>query len=158
MQPPPGSSTRGSNAGSLALPHRRLVTPARRAVAQRFLKFAVVGTLGFVWDTATVYAASPWIGLYAAGLVAYLVACTLNWLLNRLWTFRDHEHGGAVRQWALFVASNAGGFVLNRGTFFALVATVPLCRGYPVLAVAAGSLAGMSANFTMASRVVFRAR
>ena len=118
----------------------------------------MVGTLGFVWDTATVYAASPWIGLYAAGLVAYLVACTLNWLLNRLWTFRDHEHGGAFRQWALFVASNAGGFVLNRGAFFTLIATVPLCRAYPVLAVAAGSLAGMFANFTMASRLVFRAR
>lgn len=134
------------------------MTPARRAVILRFLKFGVVGTLGFVWDTATVYATSPWVGLYAAGLVAYLVACTLNWLLNRLWTFRDHEHGGALRQWTLFVASNAGGFVLNRGTFFALVAAMPLCRNYPVLAVAAGSLAGMFANFTVASRVVFRAR
>jgi len=122
------------------------------------VKFGVVGTLGFVWDTATVYAASPWIGLYAAGLAAYLVACTLNWLLNRLWTFRDHAHGGAVRQWALFVASNSGGFVLNRGTFFALVAGVPLCRSYPVLAVAAGSVAGLFANFTVASRVVFRTR
>lgn len=118
----------------------------------------MVGTLGFVWDTATVYAASPWIGLYAAGLVAYLVACTLNWLLNRLWTFRGHAHTGALRQWALFVASNSGGFVLNRGTFFALVAGVPLCRSVPVLAVAAGSLAGMFANFAAASRVVFRPR
>jgi putative flippase GtrA len=143
---------------SLALPHRRLVTPARLAAMLRFLKFGVVGTLGFVWDTVTVYAAAPWIGLYAAGLVAYLVASTLNWLLNRLWTFRNHEHGRAYRQWALFVLSGAGGFVLNRGTFFALVATVPLCRGYPVLAVAAGSLAGMFVNFAMASRVVFRPR
>ena len=35
---------------------------------------------------------------------------------------------------------------------------VPLCRAAPVLAVAAGSLAGMFANFATASRVVFRAR
>ncbi len=143
---------------SLALPRRRLVTPARLAAVLRFLKFGVVGTLGFVWDTVTVYAAAPWVGLYAAGVVAYLVASTLNWLLNRLWTFRDHEQGQAHRQWALFVLSGAGGFVLNRGTFFALVATVPLCRQFPVLAVAAGSLAGMFVNFAMASRVVFRPR
>ena len=143
---------------SLALSRRRFATPARLAVLLRFLKFGVVGTLGFVWDTVTVYATAPWVGLYGAGVVAYLVASTLNWLLNRLWTFRDHGGGQAYRQWALFILSGAGGFVLNRGTFFTLVATMPLCREYPVLAVAAGSLAGMFVNFTMASRVVFRPR
>ncbi len=135
-----------------------ILTPGRIALALRFAKFGAVGLLGFCFDTSTVYLCAPWIGLYGAGVVAYLVASTVTWLVNRRWTFRDRAHGRLHSQWALFVVANAGGFVLNRGTFFALVAAVPLCRGYPVLAVAAGSLAGMFANFTMASRVVFRSR
>lgn len=137
---------------------RRLATPQRVALVSRFMKFGTVGALGFIWDTVTVYALAPWIGLYGAGVAAYLIASTLNWLMNRLWTFRDRAQGAAHRQWALFVAGNAGGFVLNRGTFFALVATVPMCRSYPVLAVAAGTFAGMFVNFGVTSRLVFRAR
>ena len=48
--------------------------------------------------------------------------------------------------------------MLNRGTFFLLVTASAACRTYPVLAVAAGALAGMSANFLATRRLVFRVR
>ncbi len=118
-----------------------------------------MGAVGFLFDTATVYAARPLVGIYGAGALAYCVAATVNWALNRAWTFRGARDGRALhRQWALFLAANLAGFVLNRGTFAVLVALVPLCARQPVLAVAAGAVAGMGLNFALSRAVVFRAR
>jgi putative flippase GtrA len=55
-----------------------------------------------------------------------------------------------------FLVANSLGLVLNRGTYAALIATVPLCVEAPVLAVAAGSVAGMIVNFTLSRQMVFR--
>ncbi len=135
---------------------RRIATPDRMQTLAELARFGVVGTLGFVWDTATVYALAPWTGLYAAGFAAYAVAASINWLLNRLWTFRGRTRDAPAAQWARFLAANAVGFVLNRGIYVALIATVARCRDYPVLAVAAGSLAGMLVNFVLSRRYVYR--
>ena len=125
------------------------------ALVAQFLRFGVVGTCGFVVDTATVYALRGTFGLYGAGMVSYLLAATSNWALNRVWTFRGQGSGPAHRQWARFMLANLAGFVLNRGTYAALVTWVPLCASQPVFAVAAGSVAGMFVNFGLSRRVVF---
>lgn len=124
----------------------------------QFLAFGVVGVVGFVFDTATVYALRGAAGIYLAGIAAYFVAATVTWALNRSWTFRDRRSGSpAHRQWLLFLAANLVGFVLNRGTFALLVAFVPACAEQPVLAVAAGAVAGMFVNFGLSRSLVFRA-
>lgn len=134
----------------------RAASPERRAVAAQFLRFGAVGALGFLVDTATVYATRGWLGLYGAGALAFLVAATANWALNRAWTFKGKGQGPAHRQWAMFLAANLLGFVLNRGTYFVLVTVSPLCAEQPVLAVAAGSAAGMFVNFALSRRLVFK--
>jgi putative flippase GtrA len=126
------------------------------AIAAQFLKFGTVGGFGFLADTAIVYTLRGALGLYAAGMVSYVLVATLNWALNRVWTFRGRGSEPAHHQWAKFLAMNLLGLVLNRGTYAALIATVPLCVKAPVLAIAAGSIAGMIANFTLSRWVVFR--
>ena len=125
-------------------------------MAVQFFRFAVVGTLGFVWDTLVVYAASPLVGPYVGGLISYLVAGSMNWLLNRLWTYRHVSHGAMHRQLAMFLLANSAGLVLNRGAYFALIATVPLCRTYLIIPVAVGGLCGMFVNFFISRRLVFK--
>jgi putative flippase GtrA len=128
----------------------------RPDIVGQFLRFGTVGAFGFVIDTATVYALRGALGLYGAGLVAYVVAASANWALNRSWTFRGRSGGGAAhRQWARFMLVNLAGFILNRGTYAVLVSAVPLCASQPVIAVAAGAVAGMGVNFTLCRRVVF---
>jgi putative flippase GtrA len=102
--------------------------------------FGTVGVAGFLADTATVYALRHSIGLYGAGTVAYWVAATVTWILNRLWTFRGKGRGPAHRQWARFLLVNLAGFMLNRGTYAVLVTFVPACAAEPVWAVAAGAM------------------
>src|SRR5689334_247389 len=98
-------------ATQLPSPARDLATEARLKLLVQFLMFGTVGTLGFVVDTAVVYALRAPIGLYWAGLVSFFVAATFTWGCNRLWTFRGSGGGPAHRQWARFLAANALGFV-----------------------------------------------
>jgi putative flippase GtrA len=131
-------------------------TPVRIAMAAQFMRFGVVGLAGLVVDTATVYGLRHALGLYGAGLVAYVFAATGNWVLNRIWTFRGLGSGPAHRQWAMFMVTNLGGFVLNRGTYAILVTFVVAAADQPVIATAAGSIAGMFVNFSLSRRLVFR--
>jgi putative flippase GtrA len=126
------------------------------ALLCQFLRFGTVGFIGFLFDNATVYGLRGWVGLYAAGALSYLVAATVTWGLNRLWTFRGVGTGPAHRQWALFLATNAVGFALNRGTYFLLIWQSPLCRQNPVLAILAGTAMGMFLNFHFSRKIVFR--
>lgn len=134
----------------------RLLPPARAALLAQFLRFGTVGTLGFVVDTAVVYAMRGSLGLYGARAVSFAVAVTFTWALNRAWTFRGTATRPAARQWALFVAANSGGAALNIGVYVLLVATSPFCAENPVVPVAVGAIAGMFVNFALSRFVVFR--
>jgi putative flippase GtrA len=143
-------------ATQLPPPVRRLASPARISMVVQFLMFGTVGMVGFLVDTATVYALRRTLGLYGAGMAAYVVAATVTWILNRLWTFRGLGSGPVHHQWMRFLAVNLGGFVLNRGTYALLVTFVALCAEQPVFAVGAGAIAGMFLNFSLNRTVVFR--
>ena len=133
-----------------------LIGPERSRTLLQFLRFGVVGTVGFVVDTAVLYAGlALGLGLYGGRAVSYLAAATTTWALNRAWTFRGQGQAPVMRQWALFVAINLVGFAFNYGTYAALVAGVAFVAQYPVIGVAAGSLAGMLGNFLLSRRFVF---
>jgi len=134
----------------------RYVAAPRQVLLAQFLRFGAVGAAGFVVDTATVYATKAELGLYGAGLLAFFVAASANWAMNRAWTFRGLGSGPLHRQWAKFLAVNAIGFVFNRGCYALLVTFSPLCAENPVLAVAAGAVAGLFSNFALSRRLVFR--
>jgi putative flippase GtrA len=135
---------------------RQSATPDRLAIAAQFIRFGVVGLFGLIIDTATVYGLRHTLGLYGAGLIAYLVAASGNWILNRLWTFRGQGTGPAHRQWAMFMVANLAGFVLNRGTYALMVTFVAAAAEQPVIATASGAVAGLLVNFTLSRRIVFR--
>ena len=135
---------------------RMLLTHRHAPLLLQFLRFGVVGGIGWVADTATVYALRPFIGLVAAGLLAYPVAASVTWAINRAWTFRGQGEGSAFAQWLRFLAGNSLGFALNRGTYVVLVSTVGVIADNPVIATAAGAIAGMFMNFHISRKMVFR--
>lgn len=135
---------------------RRSVSPTQSAIVAEFLRFGVVGLLGFVIDTSTVYATRHALGLYGAGVLAYFVAATGNWALNRNFTFRGRGKAPMHRQWAMFLAANMVGFVINRSVYALLVTFMPLAAAQPVIATAAGAGAAMFINFGLSRRLVFR--
>ena len=124
----------------------------------QFLRFGVVGTIGFLVDAAVLTAMiALGLGRYWGRVVSYVAAATATFALNRAWTFRDRRGTGPVTaQWGQFLLVNLVGFAANYGTYASLLGTVPLVAEHPVLGVAAGSLAGMLLNFALSRRLVFR--
>lgn len=122
----------------------------------QFIKFGLVGLSGLILDTCTVYLLRNIIGLTSATLLAYFVAATSNWFINRLWTFQGlskQEH--ILHQWLKFLITNSLGFLLNRGTVFVLFFFSNTCQSHPFIALIAGAIAGMFANFNMARKLVY---
>ena len=138
-------------------PMRRRLRPAHVQLLVQFMTFGTVGVIGFLVDTAVVYATRDWAGLYVGGILAYAAAVTTTWWLNRVWTFRGIGNiGPAHRQWLKFVVATVPGLCLNLGSYFLLVSLVTVCADHPEIAIAAGAVAGMFANFAMSRAVVFR--
>lgn len=120
--------------------------------------FIVVGTLGFMVDAGVVTllaaaGAGPWL----ARLVSFAVAVSTTWVLNRRYTFRHRSprHNSSRKNFGYYVAACLVGGGLNLGTYALLVSRVPLFAEVLALAVAAGSIAGMGANFLLARYWIF---
>ena len=144
-------------AGWLPSNLRGYATEARIRLLAQFIMFGMVGLVGFVIDTTTVYALRHAVGLYAAGVAAYFTAATGTWFCNRSWTFRGLT--GTDRwyvQWMRFLAANLSGFVVNRGVYALLVTFVDVAAREPVIAVFCGAVAGIMLNFNLSRKVVFR--
>ncbi len=136
---------------------RAQVTEARARLLVQFAMFASVGFVGLALDTATVYALRYPVGLYAAGLAGYVTSATGTWFCNRVWTFRGQ--GTAERwyvQWRRFMAANLVGFAVNRGLYAVLVTFVDAAAREPAIAVFAGAVAGLTFNFNLSRKMVFR--
>jgi len=129
-----------------------------RELTSEFIKFGLVGTLGFGVDTAVLYLGLyvGGLGFYSARLISFLTGATFTWAMNRTFTFR-YDHGGRpYRQWSQFVLVNSIGGAVNYGTYVLLISYGAPFTDYPVLAVAAGSIAGLAFNFTLSKVFVFR--
>jgi putative flippase GtrA len=136
---------------------RAHASEARIRLLVQFGMFGLVGLVGFVIDTGTVYALRHSVGLYIAGLAAYFTAATGTWFCNRSWTFRHVARSDPwYVQWRRFLAANLSGFVINRGVYALLVTFVAAAAQQPVLAVFAGAVAGITLNFKLSRKMVFR--
>ncbi len=120
----------------------------------QFIRFGLVGTVGFVVDTAVLYAARPWLGLYLGRVLSFIAAVLSTWLLNRRFTFQASQlsvHQEGLRYFALMVI---GGGV-NYAAYALCLQLFSLAHDYPILAVAAGSLSGMLVNFFTSKHLVY---
>jgi putative flippase GtrA len=137
---------------------RQPANAERSELPRQFLRFALVGTVGFAVDAGVLIFAMRVLGLgpYAARLLSFLVAATATWWLNRTFTFGAPKVRSLAGEWLRFLSVNAVGGALNIAVYSLLVATVPLVARWPVLGVGAGAVAGLGFNFVGSRRAVFR--
>ncbi|MFZ2208581.1 MAG: GtrA family protein [Porticoccaceae bacterium] len=129
-------------------------------MSRQFLRFALVGGIGFGVDVTVLYLLlGAGAGLIAGRAGSFLAAATSTWQLNRRYTFTDRPGVAGIRatsrQWLRFVLANAVGGAVNVGIYAALVTQVSQCAELPALAVAAGSVAGLVFNYTVSRLWVF---
>ncbi len=127
-----------------------------RPLASQVLRFGAVGIAGFAVNAGLVALLAGTAGPVAAQLFAFPAAVTTTWSLNRRYTF--HPRGERLlREWLRYVLANALGWAANNGALFrARSCRCLFAYRHAVVAVAAGSLAGMVFNFATSKWIVFR--
>lgn len=128
-----------------------------RATFIQFLKFGVIGGLGFLLDVALFHLAFDVFGFNrdCSALFSFPFTVTFTWLGNRVFTFRGQTHRPLHDEWSRFVVVCLIGLVLNRGTFSLLSHNVDFVYQHPVLGLIGGTCAGMFFNFFGARKMVF---
>ncbi|WP_431307172.1 GtrA family protein [Acidithiobacillus acidisediminis] len=124
------------------------------------VRFGISGVAGFLVDAGLVALCTQVlsIGPILAQVIAFSVAVTVTWLINRHWTFAEHASDRWLYELARYVTANSVGAAANNAVYVSLVLTITAFSKDPVLAVAAGSLAGMSLNFASSKLIVFKPR
>jgi putative flippase GtrA len=98
-QPALDVGARPPAAATASRPHIRLLHGLRKpANWVQLVQFGLVGGLGFVINLAVFALCLHAVGIdyRAAYVIAWLVAVTNNFLLNRRWTFNAHAHAGQI--------------------------------------------------------------
>lgn len=123
----------------------------------RLFRFAVGGVVGFLVDSGVLYALIA-LGMnpYAARVPSFLIAATSTWLVNRYWTFADRRGGHRAAEWSRYLVAMLVGGAINYTAYATLLANSATVRAWPVLGVAAGSLAGMVVNYLSSHYWIFR--
>ncbi|MEO8803100.1 MAG: GtrA family protein [Rudaea sp.] len=120
--------------------------------------FCVGGVIGFIADAGILQLLV--MGLdwdrYSGRLISFLCAATVTWLFNRRYTFQGPRRNTLFGEWAQYVLAMSGGFACNFAVYSTLVYFFDIDRQWLVLAVAAGSIAGLGVNFTASRYWVYR--
>ncbi len=124
--------------------------------AKRFIRYCIVGGIGFCTDGGLLQAGIHLLGLgpLAARAPSFLTAVLVTWYLNRGFTFRM-KHKSFRESFPAYIAANAAGLAINFGTYSAGVLLSDTLAQYPLIPLAVGAVIGMAFNF-FAAKWIFR--
>ncbi len=128
------------------------------SLRREIVGFTIAGVLGFLIDAGVVYFAIA-LGayFYVARVLSFLVAASFTWHLNRRFSFSAAPSGKpAWLEWLHYLAAMLAGGLVNYAVSVMTYAALPPSSLSPLIAVAAGSLAGMVVNFIGAKFMIFK--
>lgn len=93
-----------------------------RKELKRFLKFAVVGSIGALVDFSLLYLLHVELGWHLAlsNTLSFTCAVLSNFTWNRLWTYPDSRSKPIAAQLVQFFIVNLAGWAINTGILLAL--------------------------------------
>jgi putative flippase GtrA len=128
------------------------------AVRSQFLRFVLVGVVGFLVDAGVLQALvtlAGW-GPITARLVAVPTAVFATWLLNRTITFPQSHSGPALRSLLRYVAVSAAGAGVKFCVYTALVFASASMAALPIAPLAIASIVALVVNYLGSKHYAFR--
>lgn len=122
----------------------------------QFFLFSLVGALGFFVDAFffMLLINKTLVGLYWGRVFSFIIAATFTWLLNRKYTFKPQSKKG-IRELLYYFSIMAIGGAINF-LIYSLLLQNSFFFNSPIFAVALGSASGLSVNFLLSSKVLYR--
>lgn len=134
----------------------RNVALRRPGTAPEFLRFLLVGTVGFLVDACILEMLIQFGGMSRiwARIPSFLAAVTVTWWLHRRYTFKAANNlPPSVWEWLRFVLANALGNGLNLASYVVLAG---FFVWRPLRALAVASVVAAAVNYCMSARWVFK--
>lgn len=124
---------------------------------KRFLRFMVVGGVGFVVDAGVTLGllATGFFGPFSARAIAIALALLCTWFCNRNFTFGKSGHH-VVREGVLYGSVGITSALLNYAIYSGLLLSMPMLR--PILALILASASATLYSYFGYARFVFRRR
>lgn len=122
----------------------------------QIVRFCMVGTVGFLIDAGCTLMLSQTFTVPPgpSRLLAFLVAASATWALNRHFTFRV---GSRVGTWLLYVLSTSFGALINISAYLLWLGLAGNSAKQIVAGIAIGSVCALAFNYTISRYVIFRA-
>lgn len=102
-------------------------------IIRQFLSYFCVGGAAAIveWVLFAVFANAIGINYIAATCLAFVFSTAANWILGRLWTFRDSKAyaGKKAKEIVLVFAASAVGLLFNMGLMYLFVSVMGLDTG-----------------------------
>lgn len=124
----------------------------------RFLRFGLVGTLGFVVDAGVMQLLVSFAGVGAieARAVSIPTAVLATWALNRTFTFGQTADDPVLRSLVRYAAVSAGGATVNFIVYSALVLASSTLAARPMVPLAFASIVALVFNYLGSKHFAFR--
>jgi putative flippase GtrA len=117
----------------------------------------VAGVLGFLVDAATLYLIKLFAGIYLGRSFSFSMAVVVTWIFNRNVTFKQSNVSmGMLAEFLKYFLLMIVGGVINLGVYYILISSSQWLQNSPILAVAAGCLAGIVANFLKSRFLLYK--
>jgi putative flippase GtrA len=123
-----------------------------------FLRFGIVGALGFVVDAGMLQLLVTFAGWgpIAARAVAVPTAVFATWLLNRSFTFPEAQGGPALASLGRYAAVSAAGAAINFAIYSSLVLVSSTMAATPLIALAIASVIALLVNYLGSKHFAFK--
>ena len=138
----------------------------RHIFKHTFVRFAIVGGIGFLVDLSCMLVLAIWLPPAVARGIAFWIAASSNWWWNRSITFSDvnpdnTNKKAAALQLTQFLGGSVVAFVPNWGCYLILMSQPPALHNptlsllWPYLAMIPGILVGLFLNYAFSRFWVF---
>ena len=125
---------------------------------KKILKFAITGGLGTVTNLLLFFLLADMLHINAtiASIACFFVACTQNYIINHIWTFKTESNckRPSLQLWVKFIIASLIGLAINLAVLNILIHLIEW--QYKVIPQAMGILAGMAFNFISSNFFVFK--
>ncbi len=121
----------------------------------QFLRFCLVGTAGFLVDSAVLLMLTrvSFLGYLSGRAISFLAACAVTWSLNRAFTFRSNQ---GLASLLVYLSATSIGALINLTVYKLVVDLAGATTPALVLGVALGSIFALGFNFILCRLYVFR--